>query len=263
MAKALKKQNPLLELNSPRIETLKCQLAEHRLYAQIDSAETLRLFMAHHIFCVWDFMSLIKSLQFNLTGATLPWRPPANSAMARLINEIVLDEETDCIDGQVTSHFELYLCGMSEIQADTTRIQALLDHLAQGFTLDEAMAVSGVPACAQAFMQSTFRSLQETPEVQAAVFFHARESIIPPMFIEMVQHLQHTGLNCQTLLVYLQRHIALDGDTHGPKAQELLQHLFHEKTYLIPVAIEAIESALQARLALWDVLSVMVTGLKN
>jgi len=263
MAKALKKQNPLLDLNSPRIETLKRQLAEHRLYAQIDSAETLRLFMAHHIFCVWDFMSLIKSLQFNLTGTTIPWRPPVNPAMARLINEIVLDEETDSIDGQVTSHFELYLCSMTEIQADTTRIKALLDQLARGIALDEAMVGAEVPACAKAFMQSTFRSLQETPEVQAAVFFHARESIIPPMFIEMVHHLQYTGLNCKTLLVYLQRHIALDGDTHGPKAQELLQHLFHEKPHLMPAALEAIESALKARLSLWDALSALLTKLKN
>ena len=35
-------------------------LANHKIYGAIETIEDLRIFMAHHIFCVWDFMNLIK-----------------------------------------------------------------------------------------------------------------------------------------------------------------------------------------------------------
>jgi hypothetical protein len=72
--------------SSSRIVELKHALKDHPVYAQIDSPQALRLFMEHHIFCVWDFMSLVKSLQLHLTGMILPWRPPKNLELASLIN---------------------------------------------------------------------------------------------------------------------------------------------------------------------------------
>ena len=35
-------------------------LANHKIYTAIETIEDLRIFMAHHIYCVWDFMNLIK-----------------------------------------------------------------------------------------------------------------------------------------------------------------------------------------------------------
>ena len=35
-------------------------LANHKIYNAIETIEDLRIFMAHHIYCVWDFMNLIK-----------------------------------------------------------------------------------------------------------------------------------------------------------------------------------------------------------
>ena len=75
--------------------------------------------MEHHIFAVWDFMSIVKALQIQLTCTETPWIPKGNSISARLINEIVLDEETD-IDpsGEYSSHFEIYLMSMAEAGAN-------------------------------------------------------------------------------------------------------------------------------------------------
>jgi hypothetical protein len=81
----------------PRIERLQDTLAParervitHPLYASLDSRLAITTFMEHHVFAVWDFMSLLKSLQRSLTCVSVPWVPTGPTGTRRLINEIVL-----------------------------------------------------------------------------------------------------------------------------------------------------------------------------
>src|ERR1017187_6231288 len=84
----------------------------HPVYAALNSHEAVVVFMEYHVFAVWDFMSLLKSLQRNLTCVEMPWVPSGPSGSRRLINDIVLVEESDALGGGFTSHFELYVKGM-------------------------------------------------------------------------------------------------------------------------------------------------------
>lgn len=70
--------------------------------------------MTDHIYAVWDFMSLLKALQRHLTCVDVPWVQVGGSQARRLVNSIVLDEESDLETGPV-SHYELYLSAMEEI----------------------------------------------------------------------------------------------------------------------------------------------------
>lgn len=83
------------------------------MYERLQTLPDLRCFMEHHVFAVWDFMSLLKVLQRELTCTAVPWVPTANAPARRLVNEIVLEEESDLdSEGRPTSHFELYVRAM-------------------------------------------------------------------------------------------------------------------------------------------------------
>ena len=209
-----------------QIDQLKRALRDHPLYAQIQTPDALRVFMERHVVAVWDFMSLVKSLQQDLTCVQVPWIPADDVEAARLINEIVLDEETDELDeGRHTSHLELYLDAMQEAGCDTEPMNRLLLHLKQGESMDRSLQVSGLPEEALRFTRVTMQLLQRPLHVRVAVFFHAREDLIPQMFVQMVEELNSKGLQCKKLLNYLRRHIETDRDRHGPLAERLLTRL--------------------------------------
>src|SRR5882757_8318777 len=116
-----------------RLAPLRKSLLEHTIYARIDCVDALHIFMQHHVFAVWDFMSLLKSLQQRLSYTQVPWLPPMNRLGCRLVNEIVLGEESD-EDGEegYASHFELYQQAMQRCGAATTVVDQFLDQLRAG-----------------------------------------------------------------------------------------------------------------------------------
>jgi len=82
------------------VEPYKQALATHQVYSAISSLDHVRTFMETHVFAVWDFMCLLKALQRALTCTETPWIPRGDAATRRLINEIVLSEESESAIGR-------------------------------------------------------------------------------------------------------------------------------------------------------------------
>jgi hypothetical protein len=243
--------NPITEAVAP----LRQKLLEHAVYRRLKSPADLRLFMEHHVFAVWDFMSLLKGLQRRLTCVEIPWLPQGDPAVRALINEIVLGEESDRgADGKIRSHFELYLEAMQEAGASTTKVRQFISFLREGCTTQDALRLAGAPGSARVFVEATFDLLATGKDhVLASAFTYGREDLIPSMFGELVERLVHEFPDrFTTLRYYLDRHIQLDGEEHGALGCQMVANLCGENAQRWSEARDAAVHALEQRIQLWN-----------
>ncbi len=227
------------------LSILQEELCRHEIYNHLKDVKSLQHFMSYHVFAVWDFMSLLKSLQKEITCVEVPWRPSIYSPeLVRFINQIVLGEESDLdSDGRAISHFELYLKGMEEVGASSSQ---LFDFLPE-------MNVATLPSGVRDFVTENLRLAREGDPVEvAASFFFGREKLIPSMFTSMVEVLKRENVNAPTFLYYLERHIEVDGEEHGPLAMKCLNELTKGSKEKEELALRAGVNALTLRKHLWD-----------
>ena len=145
--------NEQIEKLQKAIEPLRQQIIDHKVYALIKDIDDLKIFMQYHVYAVWDFMSLLKTLQNNLTCTTVPWFPKGSADTRYLINEIVVGEESDVdLNGTRKSHFELYLDAMKQCGADTNPIERFANELNLSGNFENAFAVSNTEKEAKEFV---------------------------------------------------------------------------------------------------------------
>ncbi|THF26376.1 DUF3050 domain-containing protein [Pseudomonas atacamensis] len=232
----------------------KAELSIHPIFSEITSLSVLRRFMETHVFAVWDFMSLTKRLQQELTCTHLPWLPPRDPHAARLINEIVLGEESDDrLDAGHYSHFELYLDAMREVGASTTAVERFVALQQEGVSYDVALQSVDVDPAAAQFVRDTLRIALEAPgHSVAAAFLHGRESVIPTMFQRILDDWGIGIEQAPTFRYYLQRHIEVDSEDHGPAAEQLLERLVDGDPQRAAEVYASAIAAVESRIALWD-----------
>jgi hypothetical protein len=211
--------------------------------------------MQYHVYAVWDFMSLLKSLQRQLTCIDVPWVPRGSANTRYLINEIVIGEESDVDEkGNRISHFELYLNAMAQSGADASHILALVDSVSAGKPIAQCLDEATGPQGALRFVRHTFDVVNNCslPQI-AAVFTFGREDIIPGMFISFVKELNNqTPDKVSTFQYYLERHIEVDGDHHSVMAYEMTEELCGNDEAKWEQATKSVIASLEARIALWD-----------
>ena len=247
-----------LETLRTRIEPLRQQIVQHELYTKINTIEAIRVFMQHHVVAVWDFMSLLKSLQRELTCVSNPWLPVGSANTRYLINEIVTGEESDVDQaGNRISHFELYLKAMRQMGTPTNLIDALINEINNGHSIEQAIQLAPLPDKVKKFLLYTFEIAQHAPlHVKAAVFTFGREDLIPDMFTAILNKIYKDHPDqVATFKYYIERHIEVDGGHHSQLALEMVAELCGNDAMKWAEATSASLKALEMRSLLWDAIN--------
>jgi len=238
-----------------KIEPLRQEIINHKLYSEIKDINDLKVFMEFHVYAVWDFMSLLKTLQGNLTCTTVPWFPKGSANTRHLINEIVVGEESDIdLNGIRKSHFELYLDAMQQCGANTSEIKTFIEILKNTNDFNSAFSASQTPKEAKDFVNFTFKIIGSKKEyLQAAIFTFGREDLIPGMFMSIVNDIHKNFPDSISIFkYYLERHIEVDGDHHSHLALQMTSSLCGEDEQFWGEALQATIESLKKRIELWD-----------
>jgi hypothetical protein len=237
------------------LSSLRNELKNHSLYKRLDTLDDVQTFMSLHVFAVWDFMSLLKSLQVNLTCVSIPWMPVKNAELARFINEIVVAEESDHdAHGVVKSHYEMYLDAMAEVNADPSKINIFLKTLQSNVSIEKALESLEVPNALKEFLNFTFDTIKiNKSHLIAASFTFGREDVIPDMFISIIDKATlENNKSYNSFNYYLKRHIELDGDEHGPLSLRMIEELCGSDAQKWEEVLETGKRALELRINLWS-----------
>ena len=247
----------MIFMNLDSLTPLKEKLANHRIFERINSIKELKVFMEHHIFAVWDFMSLLKKLQIDLVPSGSPWVPNPNGNLVRFINEIVMEEESDQAysngaEISYTSHYQIYLDAMTEVGASTETISRFVE-MVKSEGINSAMQKINLPDPSRLFMSHTFKLINEGKSHEiAASFAIGRESIVPLMFKRILDQSKLEDDQVPVFRYYLVRHAELDGDHHGPMAHKLLENMSAGDPKIQQEIIDQATKSIEQRIFFWD-----------
>ena len=245
------------------IASLRQELKSHRLYEQLETIDDIKIFTQDHVFAVWDFMSLLKALQIELTCVSIPWVPRKKGKLTQFINEIALAEESDVdLSGESKSHFEMYLDAMGRMGSDTQKIEIFMSKIIQNMPVSEALDFAEVPDAVKSFVKVTFDTIYSNDAHKiASAFTFGREDLIPDMFIEIIQQ-THEQESFKDFLYYLNRHVELDGDSHGPLSLEMIVELCGDDQQKWSEVLATAKASLEVRISLWDYIADTISNHK-
>lgn len=230
-------------------------LESHKLYDRIFDDYSLRLFVEHHVVCVWSYNYLLRNIYQELVSMIQPLNSQAQKEALRIISEAILEEEVEeQTDGSLLSHLEIYLEAMQELGADVGPILSFFDMQESGASWQESLAASHFPASVAQYARSMGELFERPLHERAAVLFYEGEPFIPDTFLNRLGQLGARH-DVNRLLDYFERHIEGLKRPGFSTSGRLVEIFCGDNPQLNDEAEKAAEQAMQIRIDLWNKLS--------
>ncbi len=220
------------------------KLSHHEIYSELTSSARIKCFVSYHIFAVWDFIKLLKSLQNKISIALREQFKECPSEMNRLIDEIVFAEKSDLYPyGQPNKDFDLYLRALAEIEVDPDCLWSFLESKDNLHLLKPEI---------KELVESNLRIARlGTMEEIAATFFFGREKLTSQLFTSIIKVLKQEGKECPILICYTERLTQENSHKSEILALKLLDYLCKDEAEKVR-ALQAGLEALNLREKLWN-----------
>jgi len=227
-------------------------LEAHKLYDRIYDEYSLRLFVEHHVICVWTYNYLLRNIYQELVNSIQPLNSQTQKEAIRLTSEIILEEELEEQgDGSLQSHLEIYLEAMQDLGADIGPIVSFFDMQENGVTWQSALKQARFPQEVTRYARRMSEYFQRPLHERAAILFYEGEPYIPDSFLHRLGQLS-PRLPVHRLLDYFERHIEGLKRPGFSATGRLVEIFCADDEHLNQEAERAAEEAMNARIELWN-----------
>jgi hypothetical protein len=236
-------------------------LENHKLYESIVDEQSLRLFMEHHVICVWSYSYLLREIHQEMVASIHPLNSQSQKEAIRLVSEMILEEEVEeQQDGTLVSHLEIYLEAMQDLGANISPIVSFFDLQDSGQNWQTALKHARFPSAAGRYARRMDRIAQGPLHERAAALFYEGEPFIPDAFLLRLGQLGG-GIKIGRLLDYFERHIEGLKRPGFSATGRLVEILCGEDEQMGIEAERAAEEAMKNRVELWNHLAEKLAAL--
>ena len=148
---------------------------------------------------------------------------------------------------------------MSQLSANTNEINDFIELIASGNSVQYSLSEINIDSKVADFVKYSFSIIETNkPHLIASAFTFGREDIIPDMFIGILKNSDSKNKLYNKLTYYLERHIELDGDEHGPLALEMISELCENDDQKWHEVLLVAKESLKKRISLWDAINDLI-----